>query len=85
MLTAVLLAGYVALVIALREVITVDLVPELLVTAVIAILALPLREFLQRAIDKMLFGDRRDPTRSCGRSDAASSRPRPRCRVFWPS
>ena len=61
MLTAVLLAGYVALVIALREVITVDLVPELLVTAVIAILALPLREFLQRAIDKMLFGDRRDP------------------------
>jgi signal transduction histidine kinase len=60
-LTAFLVAAYVGLVLGLRSVVHVALVPELLVTAVIAIVALPLREVLQRAIDRMLFGERRDP------------------------
>lgn len=61
LLTGFLVAGYVGLVLALRSVVSAPLVPELLVTAVIAVVALPLREMLQRALDRMLFGDRRDP------------------------
>lgn len=61
LLTASLVAGYVGLVVVLRSVIRVALVPELVVTAVIAVVALPLRQVLQHALDRMLFGDRRDP------------------------
>lgn len=60
-LSALLVVGYVGLVLALRRVLVVDLVPELLVTALVAIAALPLRTVLQRAVDRVLFGDRRDP------------------------
>jgi two-component system NarL family sensor kinase len=61
LLTGFLVAGYVGLVLGLRSLLTAPLVPELLVTAVVAVVALPLREVLQRALDRMLFGERRDP------------------------
>lgn len=61
LLSTLLVVAYVGLVLALRQVITADLVPELLVTALVAIAALPLRTVLQRAVDRLMFGDRRDP------------------------
>ncbi len=73
MLSTLLVVAYVGLVLALRRVVTADLVPELLVTALVAVAALPLRTVLQRAVDRMLFGDRRDPyalVRSLGRRTA---------------
>lgn len=77
-LTASLVAGYIGLVLALRAVIHVPLVPELLVTAVIAVLALPMRQVLQQALDRMLFGERRDPylvVRNLGRRLADGADP----------
>ncbi|GII57816.1 hypothetical protein Pth03_62050 [Planotetraspora thailandica] len=61
-LTAVLLTAYIGLVLGLDAALPgSDLLPEVLVTALIAVVALPLRTILQAALDRMLFGDRRDP------------------------
>ncbi|WP_055479082.1 histidine kinase [Sphaerimonospora mesophila] len=62
LLTAILLTAYIGLVLCLDAALpTPDLLPEVLVTGVIAVVALPLREILQGALDRMLFGNRRDP------------------------
>ncbi|GAA4560765.1 sensor histidine kinase [Planotetraspora kaengkrachanensis] len=61
-LTAILLTAYIGLVLGLDAALPgSDLLPEVLVTALIAVVALPLRTILQAALDRMLFGDRRDP------------------------
>jgi two-component system NarL family sensor kinase len=62
LLTAVLLIAYIGLVLALGTALPApELVPEVLVTGLIAVVALPLRTILQAALDRMLFGNRRDP------------------------
>lgn len=60
-LSVLLVAGYVGLVLTLRRIVAVDLVPELLVTALVAVVALPLRSVVDRSVNRMLFGDRGDP------------------------
>ncbi|MFG1709512.1 GAF domain-containing sensor histidine kinase [Nonomuraea sp. M3C6] len=59
-LTGLLLTGYIGLVLLLRSLLP-GLLPELLMTAVIAVVTLPLRELLQSAFDRILYGSRRDP------------------------
>lgn len=60
LLTGLLLAAYIGLVLLLR-ILLPGLLPEVLMTAVIAVVALPLRELLQEAFDRLLYGSRRDP------------------------
>ena len=61
-LTGVLLALYLGLALVLRSLLPAepDLLPGLVTTAVVALVALPLRRFVGNEIDKMLFGDRGD-------------------------
>lgn len=63
LLTAVLLGAYVGGVLSLDAALPTvpELLPEVLVTGVVAIVALPLREILQAALERVLFGARRDP------------------------
>ncbi|WP_248960660.1 sensor histidine kinase [Sphaerisporangium perillae] len=60
LLTGLLLLAYIGLVLVLRSLLP-GLAPEILVTGLIAIVALPLRELLQTALDRILYGSRRDP------------------------
>jgi signal transduction histidine kinase len=60
-LTGLVLAVFVAVTTALAEVTSGDLVPQLLAACVIAVGAVPARDRLQRAVDRFVYGDRRDP------------------------
>ncbi|MEV5765332.1 GAF domain-containing sensor histidine kinase [Micromonospora sp. NPDC052213] len=80
LLTAVLLGAYVGGVLSLDAALPTapELLPEVLVTGVVAIVALPLREVLQAALERVLFGARRDPhqvVRTLGRLLESSREP----------
>ncbi|MBB5773714.1 sensor histidine kinase [Nonomuraea jabiensis] len=60
LLTGLLLLTYVGGVLALRSLLP-DLLPEILLTGLTAIVALPLRALLQATLDHVLYGARRDP------------------------
>jgi signal transduction histidine kinase len=62
-LTAIIAAGYVLMVTALGDVLPVEgnLLPSLITTGVIAGLFAPLRDWLQRGVNRLMFGKRDDP------------------------
>jgi signal transduction histidine kinase len=64
-LTAIIAAGYVLIVTGLGLVLPVEgnLLPSLLATGIIAGLFAPLRDWLQRGVNRLMFGKRDDPYR----------------------
>ena len=62
-LTAIVASGYVLIVTALGAILPAEgtLLPSLLATGVIAALFAPLREWLQRGVNRLMFGRRDDP------------------------
>ncbi len=68
-LTVVVTGGYVGVVEILSAALRrhVDLGVSLVATALVALLFAPLRHVIQRAVDRLLYGDRRDPYRAIAR------------------
>jgi len=66
MLTAGVAVGYVAIIAALGSLVTTGplLAPPLLATVVLAMLVQPLKDRLQRAVSRMLYGSRDEPYRA---------------------
>ncbi len=66
MLTVGVAVGYVAIVAALGSLVTTGplLAPSLLATVVLAMLVHPLKDRLQRAVSRMLYGSRAEPSRA---------------------
>jgi signal transduction histidine kinase len=67
-LTALVVAGYVGIVIGLGELLdSSGLGVSLIATAVVAVAIQPLRSIVQRRVNRLLFGDRDDPYRALSR------------------
>lgn len=76
LLTAGLVAGYVAVVAAVDAVWQSNLGPSLLATAAVAVLFAPARQRLQLSVDRLMYGERHDPAallRAVGRRLEAAS------------
>jgi signal transduction histidine kinase len=79
-LTLILTVGYVGVVQALgalfRQEVSVGV--SLVATALVAVVFAPLRHELQRAVDRLLYGDRHDPYRAIARLGRRLGEPNPR-------